>query len=97
MQLSSIIFDMNGVLIDSEPVHKLAKERAFERFGISLPEDVYEKYQGRPDDTMMIDVVRSIGDKNLEPEELIRIKHEEFDLEHCSQVHPRAAGLFARW
>jgi len=43
-----------------------------------LPEDVYEKYKGRPDDTMMIEVVRSIGDKNLEPEELIRIKHEEF-------------------
>jgi phosphoglycolate phosphatase-like HAD superfamily hydrolase len=29
MQLSSIIFDMDGVLIDSEPAHKLAKERAF--------------------------------------------------------------------
>ena len=48
MQLSSIIFDMDGVLIDSEPVHKLAKKRAFERFGIPLPEDVYEKYKGRP-------------------------------------------------
>jgi len=83
MQLSSIIFDMDGVLIDSEPVHKLAKKRAFERFGISLPEDVYEKYKGRPDDTMMIEVVRSIGHKNLEPEELIRIKHEEFEaIEH---------------
>jgi hypothetical protein len=58
MQLGSIIFDMDGVLIDSEPVHKLAKKRAFERFGISLPEDVYEKYKGRPDDTMMIEVVR---------------------------------------
>jgi phosphoglycolate phosphatase-like HAD superfamily hydrolase len=34
VQLSSIIFDMDGVLIDSEPVHKLAKKRAFERFGI---------------------------------------------------------------
>ena len=34
MQLSSIIFDMDGVLIDSEPVHELAKKRAFERFGI---------------------------------------------------------------
>jgi beta-phosphoglucomutase-like phosphatase (HAD superfamily) len=53
MQLSSIIFDMDGVLIDSEPAHKLAKKRAFERFGISLPEDVYEEYKGRPDDTMM--------------------------------------------
>ena len=84
MQLSSIIFDMDGVLIDSEPVHKLAKKRAFDRFGITLPEDVYEKYKGRPDDTMMNEVVQSIGDKNLEAEELVRIKHEEFEaLERC--------------
>jgi len=28
---------MDGVLIDSEPVHKIAKERAFARFGVTLP------------------------------------------------------------
>ena len=48
MRLSSIIFDMDGVLIDSEPAHELAKKRAFERFGISLPEDVYENTEGVP-------------------------------------------------
>jgi HAD superfamily hydrolase (TIGR01509 family) len=85
MQLSSIIFDMDGVLIDSEPVHELAKKRAFERFGISLPEGVHEKYKGRPDNTMIIEVLQSIGDRNIEPEELIRIKHEEFEaIEHMA-------------
>ena len=97
MQLSSIIFDLDGVLIDSEPVHELAKKRAFERFGISLPEDVYEKYKGRPDDTMIIEVVQSIGEKNLEPEELIRIKHEEFEaIEHMA-VPVRGAKEFVLW
>ena len=33
MNPTAIIFDMDGVLIDSEPAHKLAKERAFARFG----------------------------------------------------------------
>ena len=37
MKFTTIIFDMDGVLIDSEPAHKLAKERAFARFGITLP------------------------------------------------------------
>jgi beta-phosphoglucomutase len=97
MQLSSIIFDMDGVLIDSEPVHKLAKKRAFDRFGITLPEDVYEKYKGRPDDTMMNEVVQSIGDKNLEAEELVRIKHEEFEaLEHMA-VPVGGAKEFVMW
>jgi beta-phosphoglucomutase-like phosphatase (HAD superfamily) len=91
MQLSSIIFDMDAVLIDSEPVHELAKKRAFERFGISLPEDAHEKYKGRPDNTMIIEVLQSIGDKNLEPKELIRIKHEEFEaIEHMAVLLARS-------
>jgi hypothetical protein len=48
---------------------------------------------------MMIEVVRSIGDKNLEPEELIRIKHEEFqaiDIEHMV-VPVRGAKEFVLW
>ena len=32
---------MDGVLIDSEPLHKRAKEIAFAEFGIVLPESVY--------------------------------------------------------
>jgi beta-phosphoglucomutase len=97
MQLSSIIFDMDAVLIDSEPVHELAKKRAFERFGISLPEDAHEKYKGRPDNTMIIEVLQSIGDKNLEPKELIRIKHEEFEaIEHMA-VPVRGAKEFVLW
>ena len=49
MHITAIIFDMDGVLIDSEPAHKLAKERAFARFGITLPEALYEQYKGSPD------------------------------------------------
>ena len=58
-QSRPLIFDMDGVLIDSEPAHKLAKERAFARFGITLPESDYEQYMGRPDATMMNEVVPS--------------------------------------
>ena len=57
MNITVIIFDMDGVLIDSEPAHKLAKQRAFARFGITLPEALYEQYKGRPDQTMMSEVV----------------------------------------
>ena len=59
MQITAIIFDMDGVLVDSEPAHKLAKERTFARFGITLPQAVYEEYKGKPDETMMNEVVRS--------------------------------------
>lgn len=61
MPTTALIFDMDGVLIDSEPAHKLAKERAFARFGVTLPESVYEQYKGRPDATFMNEVVPSIS------------------------------------
>jgi beta-phosphoglucomutase-like phosphatase (HAD superfamily) len=33
--LSAIVFDMDGVTIDSEPAHQLAKKRAFARLGVT--------------------------------------------------------------
>jgi HAD superfamily hydrolase (TIGR01509 family) len=97
MNISAIIFDMDGVLIDSEPVHKLAKERAFARFGVTLPASVYEQYKGRPDETMMNEVVTSLSDTNLDSQELLRIKAEEFErLEHLA-VPIEGAGEFVNW
>jgi HAD superfamily hydrolase (TIGR01509 family) len=85
MPITALIFDMDGVLIDSEPAHKLAKERAFARFGITLPESVYEQYMGRPDATFMNEVVPSISQLTVDAEELLRLKHQEFEaVEHLS-------------
>ena len=70
---------MDGVLIDSEPAHRLAKERAFARFGITVPEEVYEEYKGRPDEMMIKAVVASISEANIDAQELLRLKHLEFE------------------
>jgi HAD superfamily hydrolase (TIGR01509 family) len=84
--VTSVIFDMDGVLIDSEPAHKLAKERAFARFGVTLPEAVYEQYKGRPDHTMMNEVVPSIPQVSVDVEEFLRLKHQEFEaVEHLAE------------
>ncbi len=58
---AALIFDMDGVLIDSEPLHKLAKERAFAEYGITLTEDVYDSYKGRPDATMLPEILEPRG------------------------------------
>ena len=85
MNVTAILFDMDGVLIDSEPAHKLAKQRAFARFGIILPEAVYDQYKGRPDETMMNEVVPSISQLNVDAKEMIRLKHQEFEaVEHLA-------------
>jgi len=58
---TALIFDMDGVLIDSEPLHKRAKERAFEEHGIFLEESVYDSYKGRPDATMLPEILGARG------------------------------------
>jgi beta-phosphoglucomutase len=97
MNITAIIFDMDGVLIDSEPVHKFAKERAFARFGVTLPASVYEQYKGRPDETMMNEVVPCLSEANLDSQELLRIKNLEFEaLEHLA-VPIEGAVEFVNW
>ena len=97
MNITVIIFDMDGVLIDSEPAHKLAKERAFARFGITLPEALYEQYKGRPDETMMSEVVPTLPDLKIGVQEMLLRKRREFEaVEHLARPI-EGAKEFVSW
>lgn len=97
MQLpKALIFDMDGVLVDSEPLHKRAKELAFAEIGIVLPESVYDSYKGRPDRTMMPEVLR-MHSHAAEPEQVMRRKKELYEqIEHELQAIVGAAD-FVQW
>ncbi len=48
--ISAIVFDFDGVLVDSEPMHLRAYQEVLERFGQSLPrEKYYASYLGYDD------------------------------------------------
>jgi beta-phosphoglucomutase-like phosphatase (HAD superfamily) len=44
--LEAVIFDMDGVLIDSEPFHLVVNEKIFANLGINLGEEEYHSYIG---------------------------------------------------
>lgn len=44
--LEAVIFDMDGVIIDSEPVHFEINQEIFRRLGISIPGDIYYTFVG---------------------------------------------------
>ena len=86
---------MDGVLVDSEPLHKRAKELAFQEFGIHFPPSTYDSYKGRPDATMFREV---LADKSVEEiAELLHRKHQIFEKnEHELQPIPGSLD-FVRW
>jgi beta-phosphoglucomutase len=92
----ALIFDMDGVLVDSEPLHKRAKELAFAEIGLTLPEDVYDSYKGRPDRTMMPEVLKAYGRAADAERVMLRKKAFYEALEHDLQPIPGAAE-FVRW
>jgi beta-phosphoglucomutase len=50
--ISAIVFDFDGVIVDSEPLHLRAYQEVLEPRGISLPrEEYYAKYLGYDDAT----------------------------------------------
>lgn len=91
-----LIFDMDGVLVDSEPLHKRAKELAFAEIGIVLPESVYDSYKGRPDRTMMPEILRARSSA-ADAEHVMQRKKEFYEqIEHELRAIDGAAD-FVRW
>jgi beta-phosphoglucomutase len=94
---AGLIFDMDGVLIDSEPLHKRAKELAFAEFGIVLPEAVYDSYKGRPDATMLPEILHARGWSAERIQELSRRKRQIYEeIEHELRAVDGAVD-FVRW
>jgi HAD superfamily hydrolase (TIGR01509 family) len=86
---------MDGVLVDSEPLHKRAKELAFRDFGIEFPALIYDDYKGRPDATMFQEVLA--GKSVDEIAEVLHRKHQWFEkIEHELQPIPGATD-FVQW
>jgi len=93
----ALIFDMDGVLIDSEPLHKRAKELAFGEAGIILPESVYDQHKGRPDATVIPEMLGGRGLSTDQIAELLHRKHQIFEkIEHEMKPVPGAAE-FVLW
>lgn len=71
MPLAAVIFDFDGVLADSEPVHLHVFQAVLDQVGITLsPEEYYAKYLGYSDRDAFLHVFadrgRSLGDAELE-------------------------------
>lgn len=93
---SALIFDLDGVLVDSEPLHQRAKEHAFAQFGIVLPQSVYDEIKGRPDEATLLEILEARGVPHFLPE-LRRHKRHFFQAIQHELRAVAGAVEFIRW
>lgn len=84
-----VIFDMDGVLIDSEPVHMACEREMFSLLGISVSQEEHHSMIGSTDEAMW----SRIGSKNKiskQLPELIKLKKELYFeyLKHNNKLEP---------
>lgn len=77
-KIEAFIFDMDGVIIDSEPIHSRVKMDTFRHFGLDFEESRLKDYMGGTSGLIFRDVVAESGREDLEPEMLIEYKHRHY-------------------
>ena len=97
MALSGVIFDFDGVLADSEPLHLRAYRDVLSKHGVALdPDDYYDRYLGF-DDVGVFQSIAHDQDWDLSEDtliDLIRVKGKLFDefVSSAGTLFPGAAN-----
>ena len=69
--MKAVIFDMDGVLVDSEPIHFEVDKRVMSKCGVDISDDVLNDYVGISNPEMWIDLKRKYSLKES-VDELLR-------------------------
>lgn len=78
--VDAVIFDMDGVLVDTEPIHMMVEQSIFEELGIQVGMKYHQTFIGRSSKEMWADIIRNYGLKTSVQELVIR-KRERYMLE----------------
>jgi len=89
MPIQALIFDCDGTLVDSMPVHYQAWSETFARHGIDFTEKVFYELAGTPTDRIA-EIVGAAHGVVLDPVALANEKDAQF-MRQTDRVQPRAA------
>jgi HAD superfamily hydrolase (TIGR01509 family) len=74
-RMKAVIFDMDGVLVDSEPLHLIAFQEFFKRFEISYTADDNKDFLGRKD-TVIAEILKERFKLPMSPAAIVEAKEE---------------------
>ncbi len=89
--LELIAFDLDGVVADTEPLHRNAKLRIFKEFGLENSVDL-DKHVGRPNSELWTAIIRE-NDLTRSPKEFEALQYEYILEEMREKRTPLSEGL----
>ena len=76
--IQTVIFDMDGVIVDTEPVHKYAYQQHFQQLGIEVSPEMYATFTGNSTRNIYQKIVKHFNlDANVE--NLVLVKRDFFN------------------
>ena len=76
--IGAFIFDMDGVIIDSEPIHSRVKLATFAHFGIPFAEADLARYMGRTSGAIFRETLAACDRQDIKPEEMAAYKQAHY-------------------
>ena len=77
--IKAILFDFDGVIIDSEPLHTKAEAATLNSFGISYPKELFHRFKGSPDEMLFEYVAANLTTETRSIAKYITRKYEFMD------------------
>lgn len=77
MPFKAALFDMDGVIVNTEPLHRKAYFDMFKQYGLNVSQDLYNSFTGNATLKVCQDLVKHFS-LDCPPEELIAKKRENF-------------------
>ena len=84
--IKALIFDCDGTLVDSMPLHMNAWEEAFKHFNVKFRYDFLYSLKGMKE-TEIIDLNNKTFGTSLNPDQIVKVKHQYFE-KNISDVKP---------
>jgi len=75
--LKAVLFDMDGVIIDTEPLHRKAYHKMFDDVNIHVNEELYSSFTGQSTISICKQLVNHFNLKQ-QPEQLVNLKRKHY-------------------
>lgn len=90
--IGAIIFDMDGVIVDTEPIHEKIEVEVCREFGINVPKNEWDAFRGKKIEDIFTYISRKYGNGDEPIEKMIERKIKLY-LSHALQDVQLVAGV----